>query len=931
MEVIGGVSAVTTILEQLLKTCLAGYRLFTTAQNVGKRFENYLYRLEVSRQKLEDWSSEVQNQGRGLQNLIDPRSYRYRLILQTLARIAGTFAEVEQLKREYGIINVKEISGADNFHAKLAIDDHNLASTSAVAPSRREGFLRALKSVVRNKSPAPSVRTPSHRRDEAKPPSDSTQLLILHTITTDDVPDPTDIEENDLNRIVPDLDRWLEDVKDQAARYQQMIPTLARYKWACIGQEEPLHLVENLEVYVRYLESLTKYPLKRLKPAHMLAPPPLFNDFKVQWQLPYPRLDNFCGRESVLEEMDDLFIGIKDEKSSSRRRAVVLQGMGGLGKSQIALEYIYRHPEAYAAVFWVDATDQSTIRDSGRQILQSLIVHYSTKHHGKHSFADVATDLGIPGQIKNDGTLADEVAKATWPPIRSCRRNECTEDEQRMNELLPASDHGHVIVTSRVPVANLKPIDIPYMGELSSLKLLLRDTFETASSENREAAKAAAAYVAKRSLDFIQYLKRLMKNKITSISQKFSKYTLGVVSCWQLSAEALMNSKKTHSLDLLRLCSFLSPEGVSKELLVRGLSAMEWFDNDESQLDDAIDYLVVYALMKRKRSTNAEDDETYWIHPLVRDWARDMDYDGKSVTLETDETRLWRLHNNGYLQAIALVGCSLNTRYDNRDEYEWNFERRNMTHISLCRDTYIHECRSALALCNFAGFDHYWDNPHASATHAELSIKLYKKLIPADPPRDLEAEMLLAMQRLMSVHINRLGRVTDRSLMAGELDLEGRQDEALDQYRQCLENIEMALDPGMRKNSINMATVHNLACFYEKIGDQKNALKLYDHSVKLYLKHRGPNHQDTHIVLDNIARVMGRSGRIEEELEYLKVVARGSEATYGLANWATIVALYRLRSWYQQRGPSSEADAEAVAKKINEGEKILADCNRTRM
>ncbi|KAI1165816.1 hypothetical protein F5B18DRAFT_130419 [Nemania serpens] len=739
MEVFSTVAAGTAIADQLLKACLTGYQLFTAAQSVGKDFEKYLYRLEVSHHMLEDWISEVQSDERKLQDFIDTKSHRYRLVLQTLAKIAGTFADVEQLKKEYGIVPIDELADTENAQVKLTVDTlHPASAVPATFPKREHFFynkLSAFKSRLRSKSPAPPARTSTEEAHFG-----STQTLVPHVPTTDDVPGPNKSEEKDLDRIVPNLEEWVVDVKNKAARYQQIIPTLGRYKWAYKGNKESLRLVEDLEAYVRYLEGLTKYPLERLKSAPMLTFPAPFNEFKVQWQLPYPRLDNFCGREDILEEMENFFIAPKAEKSSARRRAVVLQGMGGLGKSQIALEYNYRHPRAYTAVFWVDATDQSTIHESGRHILQTLIVHYSTKHHGKTNFADVATDLGIPGQIKSDGTLADELAKATWLPIKRWLARDSNlywclvvdglnlhEDEDRMRELLPASDNGHIIVTSRVPIANFKLIDIPEMDELSCLKLLLRDIFETASDET------------------------------IHISQSIPKYPRGLVSCWELSIQALIKSNMTHSVDLLRLCSFLSPEGVSKELLVRGLTAMEWFTDDESQLEDAIDNLVMYALLKRKSSTAPEEGETYWIHPLVRHWAQDAAYDGESVVLETDSTRLQKLHNKGYLQAIALVGCSLNTRGKHREECEWSFERRNMTHISLCLDTYIPEYdfgadeaaathKVALALASFAGFNVYWNDIDACATNAELSVNLYRKLMPAESPQNLEVEMLRATQ-----------------------------------------------------------------------------------------------------------------------------------------------------------------------------------------
>ncbi|KAK3346546.1 hypothetical protein B0T25DRAFT_613106 [Lasiosphaeria hispida] len=311
----------------------------------------------------------------------------------------------------------------------------------------------------------------------------------------------------------------------------------------------------------------------------MLQLPAPFDEFKVPRQLPYHRLTNFCGQENILHEMGDFLTVSTAEKGSAWKRAViVLQGMGGLGKSQIALEYMFRNPEAYSAVFWVGATDPSTVCDSGRQILdlQMLIAHYSTKYYGEDKFPDGATDLGIPGQIMRGCEVGEAVAKTPWPSIHRWLARErnsrwclvvdglnVPEDEERMRALLPACDHGHIIVTSRITVTEFKIIEVLEMGKASSLKLLLGDSFETASEGTREAAESlakelgflplamaqAVAYMVKRALDMVEYLKRLISNMTTRYTGETTPtYRKGVVSCWQLSVQALMESNMTNSI-----------------------------------------------------------------------------------------------------------------------------------------------------------------------------------------------------------------------------------------------------------------------------------------------------------------------------------------------------------------------------------------------
>lgn len=217
----------------------------------------------------------------------------------------------------------------------------------------------------------------------------------------------------------------------------------------------------------------------------------------VESNLPFTQLENFSGREDTLEDMKSLLSSTSPEKGRLCERAVVvLQGMGGIGKSQIALEYLYRNSEDYSAVFWVDATNPNTVEESGRGIMESLIAHYAQKHQGGLDFADIAIDLGIPGQITNEGLLTDRAASAAWTFVRKWLARDgnsgwclvidglnIESDTERMRGLLPSSAYGHIIATSRVTVPGYKCIDIPVLDKESGLKLLLSDQAEADKSK----------------------------------------------------------------------------------------------------------------------------------------------------------------------------------------------------------------------------------------------------------------------------------------------------------------------------------------------------------------------------------------------------------------------------------------------------------------
>lgn len=97
------------------------------------------------------------------------------------------------------------------------------------------------------------------------------------------------------------------------------------------------------------------------------------------------------------------------------------------------------------------------------------------------------------------------------------------------------------------------------------------------------ALSQAVAYMAEGGIDLEEYLERLCDDLGRFISMPYSQYAEGVLSCWKLSVQALQESNPD-AITLLRLCSFLSPEGVSKELLSRGWKAVDAQKNGSSTL-----------------------------------------------------------------------------------------------------------------------------------------------------------------------------------------------------------------------------------------------------------------------------------------------------------------------------------------------------------
>ncbi|WP_331716927.1 TIR domain-containing protein [Streptomyces sp. 2323.1] len=134
-----------------------------------------------------------------------------------------------------------------------------------------------------------------------------------------------------------------------------------------------------------------------------------------------PRNPHFTGRESLLAQIREDLLG--------GRRAVALHGLGGIGKTQIALEYAHRFASQYDAVWWIDAEQADQI-----------LVRYT----------ELAARLGIAkpdaGAEHNARSLLEHLrAQERWLIIL-----DNASDPQDFVSLIPTGP-GHVLITSRDP------------------------------------------------------------------------------------------------------------------------------------------------------------------------------------------------------------------------------------------------------------------------------------------------------------------------------------------------------------------------------------------------------------------------------------------------------------------------------------------------
>ena len=144
------------------------------------------------------------------------------------------------------------------------------------------------------------------------------------------------------------------------------------------------------------LAKLTNHPLLFAEPDD-----PKLANFCLKFGLP-PQNLQFTGRTKELQLLSDIVEGA----GKGQCKIAVLHGLGGIGKTDIVVQYAWQNLAAYTSVWWIHSATAEVLKQSLITAVQNLIHHLAANYaSGQPDYIVIAHDLGIAGLIDTSGQL----------------------------------------------------------------------------------------------------------------------------------------------------------------------------------------------------------------------------------------------------------------------------------------------------------------------------------------------------------------------------------------------------------------------------------------------------------------------------------------------------------------------------------------------
>jgi tetratricopeptide (TPR) repeat protein len=626
------------------------------------------------------------------------------------------------------------------------------------------------------------------------------------------------------------------------------------------------------------------------------------------WTVPLLRDMFFTGRDDVFQSLRQLLL-----PGSTTALTQAISGLGGIGKTAVAVEYAYRYSQYYEAVLWLQA-------DSWEVLTSECI--------------KLAAELELPEHKETDQII---VEVQHW--LRKHRHwllilDNMTSPQEILPKFVPTDHRGSVLVTTRMhsvePLAQTQVLTT--MSEQEGILFLLRRTqkiaakagLEKVSSEQYNEAKQiwelmdglplaldqAGAYILETDCSFSAYREQYI-HRNAELLQRRGMLTIGhemsVATTFSLAFEQV-KSLSPAAADILCICSLLYSEAIPEELFWEGAKYLGSHLADErNDKHLAIAVLLQYSLIQRNT-----DVRTLTIHRLVQAVLQDL------------------LPDEEYSEWIGRATAVLSRIFPEVEFTTWSQCERYLPHVLACMSAIEQRelplIHYALSLFYRAGQYLYERGQYSDAvplceralialelvleledlrmvTPLTILAVLYKSLGKYEQAEPLYQRALAIREQQLGIeHVNVAASLTN----LGELyHTQKKYEQAEPLYQRALVIAERQV--AVRQFGVS-AILHNLASLYGDQEKYEQAEPLYQRALALREQQLGAEHPETARTLNNLASLYEAQGKYEqaEPLYQRALVIR--EQQLGAEHPNTADTLNHLATLYQAQKKYEQAE-----------------------
>ncbi|KRV50894.1 hypothetical protein AQ490_13150 [Wenjunlia vitaminophila] len=533
-----------------------------------------------------------------------------------------------------------------------------------------------------------------------------------------------------------------------------------------------------------------------------------------------------------------------------------IHGLGGVGKSTLALDYARTHRSAYTLTWWITA-------DSPQNLTAGLAA-LAERLHGQAG-TDTATNV--------TWALTWLQTHPGWLLVL-----DNVEDPADLEPYLGQLDAGRVLITSRRAVGWHRlahPVAIDVLTLDSATDLLARASGHTAPGHRPAltelatelgclplALEQAGAYIARNQISASDYhqLLREYPARIHATPAVLGQHERTIARTWRLTLETIA----THTplaVAMLSVLAWLAPDRLPRDVLTAPA-------NDALAVNEALGTLAAYSMI-----TLTENSVS--VHRLVQAVARTPNAHNTEDTITHARER-----------AAALLHIALPTTDPATDVGTWARWRALLPHVHAHTSltTPDQDTQDTAHLLDWTGWFLSGQGQHQQAVaYAERAHQTSIRLNGPDHPGTLtsrnnlasayrgagdldraiplyEATLSAALRVLGPDHLHTL---TSRNNLASAYREAGDLDRAIPLHQATLTDRERILGSD---HPDTLSSRNNLAAAYRGAGDLDRAIPLYEATLSAALRVLGPNHPHTLTSRNNLATAYQEAGDLDRAI-----------------------------------------------------------------